>query len=196
MQAWHNMQNYFEHTKKGIVHTHMHTLIYTHTSYCVNGKYFTLKRKCRSISISRSNQVSTNLHLPLLTPYITGNVNREGLTKRSRRGNWEKENNQWENKWNNKVQVTWGHMSVRLRKELWWGLFFWRRFITTFTCFCVCAVLCECRFQPAGLVEKIQAIAQNVSNMAIRVEQILQSSMIQGRGTVSLLSLGCSLSWQ
>ncbi|XP_054607799.2 alpha-1,6-mannosylglycoprotein 6-beta-N-acetylglucosaminyltransferase B [Nothobranchius furzeri] len=37
------------------------------------------------------------------------------------------------------------------------------------------------RFQPAGLVERIQAIAQNVSNMAVRVEQILQSSMIQGR---------------
>ncbi|CAG13769.1 unnamed protein product, partial [Tetraodon nigroviridis] len=32
------------------------------------------------------------------------------------------------------------------------------------------------RFQPAGLVERIQAIAQNVSNMAIRVEQILQNS--------------------
>ncbi|TKS68854.1 Alpha-1,6-mannosylglycoprotein 6-beta-N-acetylglucosaminyltransferase B [Collichthys lucidus] len=38
------------------------------------------------------------------------------------------------------------------------------------------------RFQPAGLVERIQAIAQNVSNMAIRVEQILQNSMVQGRG--------------
>ncbi|TMS23413.1 Alpha-1,6-mannosylglycoprotein 6-beta-N-acetylglucosaminyltransferase B, partial [Larimichthys crocea] len=37
------------------------------------------------------------------------------------------------------------------------------------------------RFQPAGLVERIQAIAQNVSNMAIRVEQILQNSMVQGR---------------
>uniref|UniRef100_A0A671VFI9 alpha-1,6-mannosyl-glycoprotein 6-beta-N-acetylglucosaminyltransferase n=1 Tax=Sparus aurata TaxID=8175 RepID=A0A671VFI9_SPAAU len=37
--------------------------------------------------------------------------------------------------------------------------------------------------QPAGLVERIQAIAQNVSNMAIRVEQILQNSMVQGRGT-------------
>ncbi|XP_047222787.1 alpha-1,6-mannosylglycoprotein 6-beta-N-acetylglucosaminyltransferase B-like isoform X3 [Girardinichthys multiradiatus] len=37
------------------------------------------------------------------------------------------------------------------------------------------------RFQPVGLVERIQAIAQNVSNMAIRVEQILQSSMMQGR---------------
>lgn len=44
------------------------------------------------------------------------------------------------------------------------------------------------RFQPASLVERIQAIAQNVSNMAIRVEQILQNSMVQGRGTVSLSS--------
>uniref|UniRef100_A0A672FS19 alpha-1,6-mannosyl-glycoprotein 6-beta-N-acetylglucosaminyltransferase n=1 Tax=Salarias fasciatus TaxID=181472 RepID=A0A672FS19_SALFA len=34
-------------------------------------------------------------------------------------------------------------------------------------------------FQPAGLVERIQAIAQNVSNMAVRVEQILQNSMVQ-----------------
>lgn len=40
-----------------------------------------------------------------------------------------------------------------------------------------------CRFQPAGLVERIQAIAQNVSNMANRVEQILQNSIVQGRGT-------------
>ncbi|KAI1896719.1 hypothetical protein AGOR_G00097700 [Albula goreensis] len=37
------------------------------------------------------------------------------------------------------------------------------------------------RFQPAGLVERIQAIAQNVSNMAVRVEQILQHSMAAGR---------------
>uniref|UniRef100_A0A3P9MKA0 alpha-1,6-mannosyl-glycoprotein 6-beta-N-acetylglucosaminyltransferase n=1 Tax=Oryzias latipes TaxID=8090 RepID=A0A3P9MKA0_ORYLA len=37
------------------------------------------------------------------------------------------------------------------------------------------------RFQPAGLVERIQAIAQNVSNMAVRVEQILQSSMVHTR---------------
>uniref|UniRef100_A0AAY4AI72 alpha-1,6-mannosyl-glycoprotein 6-beta-N-acetylglucosaminyltransferase n=1 Tax=Denticeps clupeoides TaxID=299321 RepID=A0AAY4AI72_9TELE len=35
---------------------------------------------------------------------------------------------------------------------------------------------------PAGLVERIQAIAQNVSNMAVRVEQILQNSMAAGRG--------------
>ncbi|KAG7491657.1 hypothetical protein MATL_G00006390 [Megalops atlanticus] len=37
------------------------------------------------------------------------------------------------------------------------------------------------RFQPAGLVERIQAIAQNVSNMAVRVEQILQHSMAASR---------------
>lgn len=47
--------------------------------------------------------------------------------------------------------------------------------------------LCCCvhRFHPAGLVERIQAIAQNVSNMAIRVEQILQNSVVQGRGTAA-----------
>ncbi|XP_076871967.1 alpha-1,6-mannosylglycoprotein 6-beta-N-acetylglucosaminyltransferase B-like [Brachyhypopomus gauderio] len=39
------------------------------------------------------------------------------------------------------------------------------------------------RIQPAGLVEKIQAIAQNVSNMAVRVEQILQNSMAVSRVT-------------
>ncbi|KAM6972584.1 alpha-1,6-mannosylglycoprotein 6-beta-N-acetylglucosaminyltransferase B-like [Aplochiton taeniatus] len=37
------------------------------------------------------------------------------------------------------------------------------------------------RIQPAGLVERIQAIAQNVSSMAVRVEQILQSSMAAGK---------------
>ncbi|MBN3303813.1 MGT5B acetylglucosaminyltransferase, partial [Amia calva] len=37
------------------------------------------------------------------------------------------------------------------------------------------------RFQPAGLVERIQAIAQNVSNMAVKVEQILQNSLAAGR---------------
>ncbi|MCI4375824.1 hypothetical protein PGIGA_G00115200 [Pangasianodon gigas] len=37
------------------------------------------------------------------------------------------------------------------------------------------------RIQPAGLVERIQAIAQNVSNMAVRVEQILQNSMAASR---------------
>lgn len=49
-------------------------------------------------------------------------------------------------------------------------------------CFWAC---CVHRFQPAGLVERIQAIAQNVSNMAIRVEQILQHSAVQGRGTAA-----------
>lgn len=52
------------------------------------------------------------------------------------------------------------------------------------TVFVCCYV---CRFQPAGLVEKIQAIAQNVSNMAIKVEQILQNSMVQRRGTVPII---------
>lgn len=47
---------------------------------------------------------------------------------------------------------------------------------------------CVHRFQPAGLVERIQAIAQNVSNMAIRVEQILQNSAVQGRGTAASAS--------
>ncbi|XP_072539488.1 alpha-1,6-mannosylglycoprotein 6-beta-N-acetylglucosaminyltransferase B-like [Salminus brasiliensis] len=37
------------------------------------------------------------------------------------------------------------------------------------------------RIQPAGLVERIQAIAQNVSNMAVRVEQILKNSMAASR---------------
>ncbi|XP_051570296.1 alpha-1,6-mannosylglycoprotein 6-beta-N-acetylglucosaminyltransferase B-like [Myxocyprinus asiaticus] len=38
------------------------------------------------------------------------------------------------------------------------------------------------RFQPVGLVERIQAIAQNVSNMAVRMEQILKKTNIPGRG--------------
>ncbi|KAK7168380.1 hypothetical protein R3I94_002440 [Phoxinus phoxinus] len=38
------------------------------------------------------------------------------------------------------------------------------------------------RFQPVGLVERIQAIAQNVSDMAIRMEQILKKTNIPGRG--------------
>lgn len=46
---------------------------------------------------------------------------------------------------------------------------------------------CVCRFQPAGLVERIQAIAQNVSNMATRVEQILQNTMVQGRGRLQVI---------
>uniref|UniRef100_A0A3B3S248 alpha-1,6-mannosyl-glycoprotein 6-beta-N-acetylglucosaminyltransferase n=1 Tax=Paramormyrops kingsleyae TaxID=1676925 RepID=A0A3B3S248_9TELE len=37
------------------------------------------------------------------------------------------------------------------------------------------------RFQLAGLVERIQAIAQNVSNVAVRMEQILQHSVAMGR---------------
>ncbi|XP_030646324.1 alpha-1,6-mannosylglycoprotein 6-beta-N-acetylglucosaminyltransferase B [Chanos chanos] len=37
------------------------------------------------------------------------------------------------------------------------------------------------RFQPVGLVERIQAIAQNVSDMAVRVEQILQRSRSSGK---------------
>lgn len=47
---------------------------------------------------------------------------------------------------------------------------------------CVC-VLCSVRIQPIGLVERIQAIAQNMSDMAVRVEQILQRSMANSRGT-------------
>uniref|UniRef100_A0A9J8CSS8 alpha-1,6-mannosyl-glycoprotein 6-beta-N-acetylglucosaminyltransferase n=1 Tax=Cyprinus carpio carpio TaxID=630221 RepID=A0A9J8CSS8_CYPCA len=38
------------------------------------------------------------------------------------------------------------------------------------------------RFQPVGLVERIQAIAQNVSDMAIRMEQILKKTNIPARG--------------
>ncbi|KAI2666641.1 Alpha-1,6-mannosylglycoprotein 6-beta-N-acetylglucosaminyltransferase B [Labeo rohita] len=38
------------------------------------------------------------------------------------------------------------------------------------------------RFQPVGLVERIQAIAQNVSDMAIRMEQILKKTNIPERG--------------
>uniref|UniRef100_A0AAQ4PPK5 alpha-1,6-mannosyl-glycoprotein 6-beta-N-acetylglucosaminyltransferase n=1 Tax=Gasterosteus aculeatus aculeatus TaxID=481459 RepID=A0AAQ4PPK5_GASAC len=37
------------------------------------------------------------------------------------------------------------------------------------------------RIQPVGLVERIQAIAQNMSDMAVRVEQILQRSMAANR---------------
>lgn len=49
------------------------------------------------------------------------------------------------------------------------------------------------RFQPAGLVERIQAIAQNVSNMATRVEQILQNSMLQGRAVRDGTSSQCEV---
>nr|XP_029492341.1 alpha-1,6-mannosylglycoprotein 6-beta-N-acetylglucosaminyltransferase B-like isoform X3 [Oncorhynchus nerka] len=37
------------------------------------------------------------------------------------------------------------------------------------------------RIQPIGLVERIQAIAQNMSDMAVKVEQILQRSMVTNR---------------
>ncbi|CAB1447529.1 unnamed protein product, partial [Pleuronectes platessa] len=37
------------------------------------------------------------------------------------------------------------------------------------------------RIQPIGLVERIQAIAQNMSDMAVRVEQILQRNMASNR---------------
>lgn len=50
-----------------------------------------------------------------------------------------------------------------------------------FLFFCVC-VTCMTRIQPIGLVERIQAIAQNMSDMAVRVEQILQRSMANSRG--------------
>ncbi|XP_057201460.1 alpha-1,6-mannosylglycoprotein 6-beta-N-acetylglucosaminyltransferase B isoform X1 [Triplophysa rosa] len=38
------------------------------------------------------------------------------------------------------------------------------------------------RFQPVGLVERIQAIAQNVSDMAVRMEQILKRINMPSRG--------------
>ncbi|KAL1276291.1 hypothetical protein QQF64_035914 [Cirrhinus molitorella] len=47
-------------------------------------------------------------------------------------------------------------------------------------------------FQPVGLVERIQAIAQNVSDMAIRMEQILKKTNIPDR--VRLLYCGRVLS--
>lgn len=47
--------------------------------------------------------------------------------------------------------------------------------------------MCVCvwvgRIQPIGLVERIQAIAQNMSDMAVKVEQILQRSQATNRGT-------------
>ena len=58
-------------------------------------------------------------------------------------------------------------------------------FIQRGVCVCVCFVFSPLRMQPAGLVERIQAIAQNVSNMAVRVEQILQNSMAAGRGLLA-----------
>lgn len=62
-----------------------------------------------------------------------------------------------------------------------------RRYLQLLTLSLLHFVCCPvCRFQPAGLVERIQAIAQNVSNMATRVEQILQNSMVQGRGRLQM----------
>ncbi len=48
---------------------------------------------------------------------------------------------------------------------------------------CVWMWMCMIRIQPIGLVERIQAIAQNMSDLAVRVEQILQRSMASNRGT-------------
>lgn len=53
----------------------------------------------------------------------------------------------------------------------------------------LCVYMCVCltymiRIQPIGLVERIQAIAQNMSDMAVRVEQILQRSMASNRGMI------------
>lgn len=50
-----------------------------------------------------------------------------------------------------------------------------------FVSVCVC-LTCTIRIQPVGLVERIQAIAQNMSDMAVRVEQILQRSISSSRG--------------
>lgn len=51
--------------------------------------------------------------------------------------------------------------------------------------------MCVCdRIQPIGLVERIQAIAQNMSDMALRVEQILQRSMANNRGRIFVTHLG------
>ena len=47
----------------------------------------------------------------------------------------------------------------------------------------VCVCVGVGRIQPIGLVERIQAIAQNLSDMAVRVEQILQRSQATNRGT-------------
>ncbi|XP_031432583.1 alpha-1,6-mannosylglycoprotein 6-beta-N-acetylglucosaminyltransferase B [Clupea harengus] len=43
------------------------------------------------------------------------------------------------------------------------------------------------RFQPMGLVERIQAIAQNVSDIAVKVEQILQRSQTARKGRDGLM---------
>ncbi|XP_037118589.1 alpha-1,6-mannosylglycoprotein 6-beta-N-acetylglucosaminyltransferase B-like isoform X1 [Syngnathus acus] len=49
------------------------------------------------------------------------------------------------------------------------------------------------KFQPAGLMEMIQTIAQNVSNMAVRVEQILQTSILQGKALRDGTSSQCEV---
>ncbi|XP_019718228.1 alpha-1,6-mannosylglycoprotein 6-beta-N-acetylglucosaminyltransferase B-like [Hippocampus comes] len=49
------------------------------------------------------------------------------------------------------------------------------------------------KFQPAGLMEMIQTIAQNVSNMAVRVEQILQTSIMQGKAVRDGTSSQCEV---
>lgn len=50
-----------------------------------------------------------------------------------------------------------------------------------------CVAVCLLRFQPMELVERIQAIAQNVSDMAMRVEQILQKSKNAATGAYTNL---------
>lgn len=59
------------------------------------------------------------------------------------------------------------------------------KYLSTFVCGCACECVCltyVIRIQPVGLVERIQAIAQNMSEMAVRVEQILQRSMANYKG--------------
>lgn len=52
------------------------------------------------------------------------------------------------------------------------------------------------RFQPAvGLMERIQAIAQNVSDIAIKVDQILRNSLMNGKGKSALWFLTLHLSY-
>lgn len=56
-------------------------------------------------------------------------------------------------------------------------------FVPVSLCVRACARLTRTiRIQPLGLVERIQAIAQNMSDMAVRVEQILQRSISSSRG--------------
>jgi len=54
-----------------------------------------------------------------------------------------------------------------------------------FRCSSPLCVFVTIRIQPVGLVERIQAIAQNMSDMALRVEQILQRSVASSRGAFS-----------